>query len=661
MRAFLQLFDLDTSDPELMRAQFRSFRGHISLLYGILVCNTVAITVTSFDAASLAKTLVAPAAISAIAIARAIWWLRQGDAHNLTDAAISTYLRRTCQLAVIMTLTFNAWVIWVFQDAGAYARSNLTFFLALSQVSTVFCLMTLRAAAMLVAVVSTLSFALYFSWVEGGHMLPQSLVLCCVCIGMAVVTHSFNRSFSEVVESRRKLHIRQLQTEKLSEENRRIAFSDPLSGLPNRRELLARLDRLDKRCSLAPGSLAILFIDLDGFKQVNDEHGHQAGDELIRIVCQRLREQCPANAILARVGGDEFTVLLETDGTEASAQVSAFNLALRLLDQMALPVLVDRHVLQISGSIGIASNGDPGVSPRELLRRADLAMYHAKTEGKGQVAIYSDALDQGRLRRIEIEGQIGAGLGSDEFDVVYQPIIDAASGAIVAAEALLRWPRRAQGALSPDVFIQIAEATGQIHPLGLYVLEHACREIQPIKGLCLSVNVSPAQFRHPGFERQVLHLLEQTGFPPDRLQLEMTESYLLTNPGMAITAMNSLKSAGIALALDDFGTGFTSIHYLKSYGFTHIKIDKSLLNGLEPGSKATMLVAGAVTLATALDMGVIAEGVEDETQASILRGLGCHEMQGYLFGRPVPLDAFMGLLDAAGHQHRPARRMQAAR
>lgn len=661
MRAFFRLFYLDTSDPELMRAQFSSFQGHIPLLYVILVCNTVAITVTSFNAAALVKTLLAPIAISSIAMSRAIWWLRQGDTQKFSDAELARHLWRTCLLAVLMTLTFNAWVIWVYQDAGAYARSNLTFFLALSQVSTVFCLMTLRAAAMRVSVVSTIAFALYFSWVEGGQLLPQSLVLCCVCIGMAVVTHSFNRSFSEVVQSRRTLHIRQLQTEKLSEENRRIAFSDPLSGLPNRRELLARLDRLEQRQGLLANSLAIVFIDLDGFKTVNDEHGHHAGDELIRTVCQRLREQCPDNAILARVGGDEFTVLLETDGNTENAQASALTLGLRLLEQMALPVLVDRHVLQISGSIGIASNTDSDVNPRELLRRADLAMYHAKTEGKGQVAIYSDELDKGRLRRIEIEGQIGSGLGSNEFDLVYQPIIDAASGAIVAAEALLRWPRRAEGALSPDEFIHVAEATGQIHPLGLYVLERACRDIEPIGGLCLSVNVSPAQFRHPGFEQQVLKIIEQTGFVPERLQLEMTESYLLTNPGMAIKAMNTLKAAGISLALDDFGTGFTSIHYLKSYGFTHIKIDKSLLQGLEPDSKATMLVAGAVTLARALDMSVIAEGVEHEAQASILRDLGCHEMQGYLFGKPVPLAEFKSMLNCAGKRPQQSQSLRIAR
>lgn len=606
MRSLLQLFRLDTSDPELMRAQFRSFQGHVPLLYGILVCNTVAITVTSFNAQQLAKTLASPIAISAIAIWRAIWWLRQGTSQKLSDAEISKHLKRTCQLAVIMTLTFNAWVIWVFQDASSYARSNLTFFLALSQVSTVFCLMTLRAAAMWVAVVSTVSFALYFSWIEGGQLLPQALVLCCVCAGMAVVTDSFNRSFSEVVRSRRTLHLRQLETEKLSEENRRIAFSDPLTGLPNRRELLKRLDQLDERESLRPNSLAVLFIDLDGFKLVNDEHGHQAGDQLIRAVCKRLREQCPDHAILARVGGDEFTVLLETGEEMESAQAQALTLSMRLLEQMALPVLVDRHVLQISGSIGIASNIDAEANPRELLRRADLAMYHAKTEGKGQISIYSDALDEGRLRRLEIEAQIGFGLGRHEFDIVYQPIVDADSGAIVSTEALLRWPRRKQGSLTPDEFIEVAEATGQIHPLGLYVLERACREIKPFGELCLSVNVSPAQFRHPAFAQQVLRILERTGFPPQRLQLELTESYLLANPALAIKAVSALKAAGISLALDDFGTGFTSIHYLKSYGFTHIKIDKSLLVGLEPDSKATMLVAGAVTLACALDMEVIA-------------------------------------------------------
>ena len=658
MHGLLTLFRLDTSDSELMRAQFRSFCGHIPLLYGILTANTVAITVTCFDPGELVKTLVTPIAICSIGLVRAAWWLREARTREWSDAEIADHLKRTCRLAVILTLIFNTWVIWVYKNASGYERSNLTFFLALSQVSTVFCLMTLRAAAMLVAVVSTTAFAVYFSWVDGFQLMPQALVLACVCGGMAVVTHSFNSSFSEEVRSRRTLALRQLETEKLSEENRRIAFTDPLTGLPNRRELLLRLDQLEAHEGTARNTLAVVFIDLDGFKEVNDEHGHQAGDVLIRSVCERLARHCPPEATLARVGGDEFTVLLETTEASGGAQAKAAALALRLLEEIALPVVVDRHVLQVGGSIGVAANLEAAANPRELLRRADLAMYHAKTQGKGQIALYSQDLDKGRLRRLDIEAQIGSGLAGGEFDLVYQPIVDAKSGAVVSAEALLRWPRRSQGALPPDEFIEIAEVTGQIHPLGLYVLERACTELRTFRSLTLSVNVSPAQFRHPGFEQQVLQILEATGFPPERLQLEITESYLLANPERALRAVAMFKARGISLALDDFGTGFTSIHYLQSYGFSHIKIDKSLLVGLEPGSKATMLVAGAITLASALDMEVIAEGVESAQQADILRGAGCHEMQGYFFGKPMPLDAFSAHYRKAGAATPPPRQLR---
>ena len=454
---------------------------------------------------------------------------------------------------------------------------------------------------------------------------------------MVVVVHRHTLSFSELIRSQRTLRMRQLETEKLSEENRRIAFSDSLSGLPNRRELLARLDRLEARSDLPNNSLAVIFIDLDGFKAVNDEHGHNAGDALIRSVCLRLSQHCPVHATLARVGGDEFAVVLEAP----DAQATALRLARAMLEEIALPVLVDRHVLQVGGSIGVAANIDAEGRPRELLRRADTAMYHVKTQGKGQVAIYDVGFDEGRLRRLEIEEQIGSGLNRAEFDVFYQPIVDAMTGAIVSAEALLRWPRRPEGPLQPDDFIDIAEATGQIHPLGLFVLERACREIGPLGDLKLSVNVSPAQFRDPAFERQVMHVLEQTRFPPERLQFEITEGYLLANPERVVSAVEAFKAQGMSVALDDFGTGFTSIHYLRSYGFSHIKIDKSLLAGLAPGAKATLLVTGAITLACGLDMAVIAEGVESDAQAAILRAAGCHELQGYLFGKPMPLDAFI--------------------
>lgn len=643
MRAFTEFLKLDTSDAELTRAQFRSFSSQMPLLYGILVCNALAIAIEFFDAGQLFKTLLMPAFIGGLALWRGVWWWQQPDPASLSDSYIATCLARTCRLAVAMTLAFEAWCIWVYQDGDPYARGNLTFFLGLTEVSTVFCLMTLRAAAMRVAVVSTFSFAFYFSWAEDGRMLSQSVVLSLVCAGMVVVTHRYNLSFSELIRSQRILRTRQLETEKLSEENRRIAFSDPLSGLPNRRELLSRLDRLEGGPDPVRDTLAVIFIDLDGFKAVNDEHGHQAGDALIRSICQRLSRHCPAHARLARVGGDEFAILFEGH----SAEAEAIALAATLLEEISLPVLVERHVLQVGGSIGVAANTDMAATPRELLRRADTAMYHAKTQGKGQIAVYDADFDEGRLRRLAVETQIGRGLSRGEFDVHYQPEVDAQTGEVVAVEALLRWPRRPEGPLPPDEFIEIAEATGQIHPLGMFVLERACRDIAPLGSLRLSVNVSPAQFRDSHFERQVAHVLEQTRFPPERLQFEITEGYLLANPERVVRAVETFKARGMSIALDDFGTGFTSIHYLRSYGFSHIKIDKSLLDGLAPGSKAAMLVTGAIMLACGLDMRVIAEGVETEEQANLLRRAGCHELQGYLFGKPMALAEFVPWIERA--------------
>jgi diguanylate cyclase (GGDEF)-like protein len=660
MRALVDFFRLDTSDAELARAQFSSLCAHLPLLYVILVGNALAIAAIYFDPAMPIKTLIIPALICGIAMSRCVWWWRTADPVAFSDAEIGQNLHRTSLLAVGMTLAFEVWCIWIYKDGDAYDRGSLTFFLGLTEVSTVFCLMTLGAVAMRVAVVSTFSFVFYFSWADNGHMLAQAIVLCLVSAGMVLVVHRHTLSFSELIRSQRTLRMRQHETEKLSEENRRIAFSDPLSGLPNRRELLARLDRLEAREHLPHDSLAVIFIDLDGFKAVNDEHGHQAGDALIRSVCLRLRQHCPIHATLARVGGDEFAILLETPEGHGDAEAAALRLAHVLLEEIALPVLVDRHVLQVGGSIGIAANVDPEGRPRELLRRADTAMYHVKMHGKGQVAIYDAGFDQGRLQRLEIEAQIGAGLSRGEFDVFYQPIVDAQSGAIVSVEALLRWPRRPQGPLPPDEFIDIAEATGQIHPLGLFVLERAAREIGPLGDLHLSVNVSPAQFRDPAFERQVMHILEQTRFAPQRLQLEITEGYLVANPERVVRAVEMFKARGISVALDDFGTGFTSIHYLRSYGFSHIKLDKSMLAGLAPGAKETMLVTGAINLARGLDMAVIAEGVESEAQAAILRAAGCHELQGYLFGKPLPIAEFIEACRRSGRSLDEQRRLRAA-
>ncbi|MXO73320.1 EAL domain-containing protein [Altererythrobacter buctensis] len=645
----MALFRLDTSDGELAHAQFRSFSRQMPLLYAILVCNAAAIMIEFYRPEYPFRTVIAPLAMCAVGIRRAIWWYRQKNIEAISDAEISALIRRTCSLAVIMTLGFEGWCMWIYPLGDAYARGHLTFFLALTQVSSVFCLMSMRAAALRVALASTVAFVLYFSWIDDGKMIVQAIVLSFVGAGMMVVTHRYNLDFSQMIRSGRDLRWRQIETERLSEENRRVSLTDALSGLPNRRHLLGRLDTLDALPPPAQDTQAVIFIDLDGFKDINDAHGHHAGDTLISCLAARLRKACPGHAMLTRVGGDEFAILIEVP----NATFQALSIARHLAEEICLPVVFQRHVLQVGASIGIASNLEGQLKAHELLRRADIAMYHCKSNGKGEIALYDKAFDEGRLHRMLIEEQIARGLVNDEFDVFYQPVVDGATGSIVAAEALIRWPRRREGQLDPDQFIAIAEATGQIHPLGALVLRRACQDFVQLPGLRLSVNVSPAQFRDPGFERQVAEILQETGFPPDRLQLEITEGYLLAQPERAIRMIGEFKAMGISVALDDFGTGFTSIHYLQSYGFSHIKIDKSLVSGLQPGNKASLLVAGAILLAKGLDMEVIAEGVECVEQADLLRKPGCDYLQGYMFGRPLSFGDFS--------QSMPARPAPASR
>src|SRR3990167_4572841 len=515
------------------------------------------------------------------------------------------------------------------------AKGHLTFFLALTQISAVFCLMPLRSAALSVATVATAPFFIYFMMADGGRMVPEAAMLALVAGGMVVILYRYNLTFAKLIRSQHILRQRQAETQKLSDENRQIAFTDPLSGLPNRRALLARLEAVAQAPRLGADRLAVVFIDLDGFKTINDLHGHQFGDRLITVVGETLGSVQPDESMLVRMGGDEFALLIEGPGATRKALLFAE----QALDRITIPLKISSRQLQVGASIGIAVDDDGKSGPFELLRRADTAMYDVKANGKGGIKVYEPSLDQDRVRRHVLEQEIANGLGRSEFSVVYQPLVDARDSRIVGVEALIRWPGRPAGPLNPDDFIGVAEGSGLIQALGMYVLERACRETKAIDGLRLSVNVSPTQFSHPDFERQVIQILHLTGFDPERLQLEITERHLIDYPERARLAIEALRARGIGFALDDFGTGFTSLAYLQSYGFSCVKIDRSLTQRLETDSKANYLISGLVQMAKGLDVSVVAEGVENELLARMLTAAGCNELQGYYFGRPGPLAA----------------------
>lgn len=418
---------------------------------------------------------------------------------------------------------------------------------------------------------------------------------------------------------------------------RRVARTDWLSHLPNRRALIEELERVSLRGDIDLKS--VVFIDLDGFKDVNDIYGHDVGDDLIIMMARALRERVPEGGMLARMGGDEFAMMI--GGDHSQAQAAAF--AGKVLDFLGAPLRLGERTIHISASIGIASGTLIECTSSELFRRADIAMYHSKITGKGRVTQYDAELNSVREQQLAIENEIRSGMERDEFEVWYQPIIDARSQKMTSVEALLRWPRRPAGELGPDTFISIAETSGLIYGLGQFVLRRACQDLEPFSDLKLSVNISPAQFRDPEFEDKVARVLEMTRFPANRLQLEVTETYVLENPERARAAIANLKALGTAVALDDFGTGYSSIGYLRRFNFDTIKIDKSLAGLVDNDEQAAALVSGTVRIASALGMAVVAEGVENEKQMKLLRLAGCDQLQGFWFSQPMPIEAIIEL------------------
>lgn len=423
---------------------------------------------------------------------------------------------------------------------------------------------------------------------------------------------------------------------------RQIAMTDWLSKLPNRRALFGRLNQI---CEKTQHEVqCVVFIDLDGFKDVNDNYGHEVGDVLIAHIARELQERVPSDGLLARMGGDEFA--MSVGGEQSIAQASAF--AWAVLEMLKSPVAIGERKIYISASIGIASGTPATCSSTELFRRADIAMYHSKKSGKGRTTWYDESLNDTRQYQLNIENGIRQGLENEEFDVWYQPIVNADTLVVVGVEALLRWPRRPEGPLPPDAFIGIAESSGLIYALGQFALYRACSDLRALDDLMLSVNISPAQFRDPEFESRVVQVLARCHFPARRLQIEVTESYVMENPARALAAIENLKALGTSVALDDFGIGYSSIGYLRSFHFDTLKIDKSLAGVVDVDAQAAELVRGTVRIAGALGMTVVAEGVENQQQLALLRRAGCDRLQGFYFSEPMPIAALRQLRQQQG-------------
>jgi diguanylate cyclase (GGDEF)-like protein/PAS domain S-box-containing protein len=412
-----------------------------------------------------------------------------------------------------------------------------------------------------------------------------------------------------------------------------LAHHDPLTELSNRASFYDSVDRAIAERRRCPG-LAIALFDLDGFKEINDVFGHAAGDEVLRTVSHRLQSKVAGIDVVARLGGDEFAVMFRSR-TEEETLDPLLN---EMIAEIRKPIKFEMHRLVVEASAGLALLPPGPIERSDLLRQADLALYEAKSQGKGVYCTFIPEIMERRMSRKALEIDLHSAIEKDQFEVHYQPIVDLATGEIVSMEALVRWRHPQRGLVSPLDFIPIAEESGLIVQIGEIVLEKACRAAADWpKHVRVSVNLSPVQFGDRSLAAKIARVLMETNIRPQRLELEITEAALLDDSFDNIQLLSDLRATGIRIVMDDFGTGYSSLNYLRNFPFDKIKIDRSYVRDLEAGANhAHTILSAVLAMAQGLDLSTTAEGVETEAQRDILRDAGCTEMQGYFFSRPVP-------------------------
>ena len=416
---------------------------------------------------------------------------------------------------------------------------------------------------------------------------------------------------------------------------RSLAMNDALTGLSNRRALFSELKEALAQAEHGRGKLAVLMVDLDRFKPINDQHGHLVGDLVLKQVAYRLAEALPTARVQARYGGDEFLAVLPFEGDNETGQ----RLGRQVVDALLQPMCLDGLHLQIGASVGSAIYPRDATTDEELIRKADLALRHAKQCMPGGAVAYNAALDGDTDQRTQLESELRTAVAEGALVPYFQPVVDLRSGKTRSFEILCRWPHPTRGLLQPDAFIQLAESTGLIHKLTLSLLRSACLQARALpEEITLAVNIAPQQIQDASLAHKILAVLNETGFPPHRLEVELTETALVTDLPAAKHVISSLKCMGIRVALDDFGTGYSSLCYLSELPIDMIKIDRSFTRSMQERKESGKIVTAILGLGKSLNLATIAEGVETEGSANFLKAKGCTLAQGNFFGKPMPID-----------------------
>ncbi|NYH25119.1 putative bifunctional diguanylate cyclase/phosphodiesterase [Paraburkholderia bryophila] len=631
-------------DPELVRSQLQAFGRQIPLLYFILLVNTMAVAITHVNCAPAWLSIYAPIALCALCVIRCVRWWRARHRVLTHDKAVPE-LRKLIWLSGIFGIAFSTWSLLLFPYGTAYQQAHVAFYIATTVLGGVFCLMHLRAAALLVLSIVILSFATFMVFTGSPVFIAMAIDMTLVGIALAFIVELYYQTFTGVVHAQSELLASQQKTQRLSDDNFRLASIDSLTDLPNRRSFFASLRALSEQALGSGGSgFNVGLIDLDGFKQVNDIYGHASGDLVLQEVGVRLLALAEPGIFFARLGGDEFGVLAQ----HKQSNETLVELGQRICDTLSQPYRVAGNVAELSGTIGWAAFPEAGTTVAQVFERADAALYVGKESRRGTPVIFSTEHET-RIRRSSLVTQElrHADLDSELF-LEFQPIYDVISQRTIGLEALGRWHNARLGAVKPEEFIRIAERTELILRITEVLLHKALDEAArwPAE-LYLSFNLSAIDICTSARARRLIDIVQASGVPPHRVSFEITETAVTRDFEQARASLTMIKKAGCRVSLDDFGTGYSSLSYVHRLPFDTIKIDRSFMTDVDTNSASKKIVKSVLDLCRNLGLECVVEGLETSSQAAVVTALGARAVQGYLFSRPMRASAIAAYLQTA--------------
>ena len=616
----------------------------IPYLYAILAVNVTALSYTHYHTKPMWQVVLLPAVVVCTMGIRAIWWARL-DGASLPDAAIREILWSTVKMGCVMGVAILVWAISLHQSDSATGgpasmtkNGHVEFFVGITIMSCIFLLMHLRAVSILLALIVVVPFSLYL--LASGRAVETAIAfnLVVVTAAMLYVAVSFARDFERMVTTASDL-------QQLSTQNARLAAADAMTDLPNRRRFFHELEQ----AGLAALPFAVIIVDLDGFKQVNDAYGHKAGDDVLRAVARRLQGLVPAQTCLARLGGDEFACLVTGDQACRAA-----TLANAMIAACRKPIVCPSFTANIGASAGICLSHIFSRDPIEVYERADYALFEAKRAGRGQAESFSPQHDYTMRRTSSIAHKLRSADLLGELTVVYQPLLAAGNHQISSFEALIRWTSRELGPVSPDEFIPIAERTDLIFDISRHVLRSALREAAgwPDR-ISVKINLSVRDLMSHAQTQSLLAELRQTTIAPSRVTFEVTETIFADSLDVVRTNVGLLRSAGCRIAIDDFGVGYSNLNYIHALAPDFIKIDRCFVEAVATNEASRRIIRTIIELARNVGAQSVAEGVETLVQAGLLAEFGCDELQGYYFSKPVQANVAADMAKR-GSVHDPA-------